>query len=200
LVACRRRAGAARAAPPAPAGGRGSLVSGPIPMLVCSCNRLSDRELARAAERVAAEPGRCVVTPGACFRECGARPRCGGCFPLVVEVIHKAVGEPEPASRADARAGGAARPAAARLAAPEISCACAAADHAAADHAAAGHAAAGHAAADHSPAGHSAAAGTAGRPSPQPRPPEGPAAQPAPTPRPGRFVVPIAAARMFERT
>jgi len=64
---------------------------GILAMLVCSCNRLSDRDLAAAAQRLAADPARQIVTPGAVFRECGARPRCGGCFPLVVEVSHKAI-------------------------------------------------------------------------------------------------------------
>lgn len=66
---------------------------GILAMLVCSCNRLSDRALAAAARRLAADPARRIVTPGAVFRECGARPRCGGCFPLVIEVTHKALGE-----------------------------------------------------------------------------------------------------------
>lgn len=61
-------------------------------MLVCSCNRLTDSALREAAERVAADPGRTIVTPGAVFRECGSRPRCGGCFPLVIEVVHAATG------------------------------------------------------------------------------------------------------------
>jgi len=58
-------------------------------MLVCHCNRLTDRAICEAACKLASEPGRQLVTPGAVFRECGVRPRCGGCFPLVIEVVHE---------------------------------------------------------------------------------------------------------------
>jgi len=60
-------------------------------MLVCSCNRLTDHALGEAAQRLASAPSRRIVTPGAVFRECGARPRCGGCFPLVIEITHNAI-------------------------------------------------------------------------------------------------------------
>jgi bacterioferritin-associated ferredoxin len=59
-------------------------------MMVCHCNRLTDDVLRDAAADLALEPGRRVVTPGAVFRAAGCRPRCGGCFPLVVEVLHGA--------------------------------------------------------------------------------------------------------------
>lgn len=59
-------------------------------MIVCSCNRLSDRTLAKAAAEIAAEPDRGIITPGAVFKSLGCRPECGGCFPLVVDVIHRA--------------------------------------------------------------------------------------------------------------
>lgn len=78
-------------------------------MMVCSCNRLSSEALAEAAVEVAAAPGRGVITPGAVFRTLGCRPQCGGCFPLVIEVIHKATaGLPElaPAPQPHACCGG----------------------------------------------------------------------------------------------
>lgn len=59
-------------------------------MMVCHCNRLTDDVLREAAAELALEPGRRAVTPGAVFRAAGCRPRCGGCFPLVVEVLHGA--------------------------------------------------------------------------------------------------------------
>lgn len=59
-------------------------------MMVCHCNRLTDDVLRDAAAELALEPGRRAVTPGAVFRAAGCRPRCGGCFPLVVEVLHGA--------------------------------------------------------------------------------------------------------------
>ncbi|WP_208948176.1 (2Fe-2S)-binding protein [Segnochrobactrum spirostomi] len=78
-------------------------------MMVCSCNRLSSEALAEAAVEVAAAPGRGIITPGAVFRTLGCRPQCGGCFPLVIEVIHKATaGLPElaPAPQPEACCGG----------------------------------------------------------------------------------------------
>lgn len=59
-------------------------------MMVCHCNKLTADVLRDAAAELALEPGRRVVTPGAVFRTAGCRPRCGGCFPLVVEVLHGA--------------------------------------------------------------------------------------------------------------
>lgn len=64
-------------------------------MIVCSCNRLSHRTLAKAAAEIAAEPDRGIITPGAVFKSLGCRPECGGCFPLVVDVIHRAAVEAE---------------------------------------------------------------------------------------------------------
>lgn len=64
-------------------------------MIVCSCNRLSHRTLAKAAAEIASEPDRGIITPGAVFKSLGCRPECGGCFPLVVDVIHRAAVEAE---------------------------------------------------------------------------------------------------------
>ena len=56
-------------------------------MIICSCNVLSRARISAVAERLAREsPGR-PVTPGRCFRELGARPQCGTCFPLVRRII-----------------------------------------------------------------------------------------------------------------
>lgn len=58
-------------------------------MIICSCNRLSDKDLRRGARAVLDRPEGGVVTPGAVFRALGCRPRCGGCFPRVIEEIHQ---------------------------------------------------------------------------------------------------------------
>nr|WP_269586203.1 hypothetical protein [Roseibium sp. Sym1] len=36
-----------------------------------------------------ADPNGKVPTPGAVFRHLGCRPRCGGCFPAVIDIIHE---------------------------------------------------------------------------------------------------------------
>ncbi|MCR9056325.1 MAG: (2Fe-2S)-binding protein [Roseibium album] len=57
-------------------------------MIICSCNVLSDEQLRKAAEEMRADPNGKVPTPGAVFRHLGCRPRCGGCFPSVIDTIH----------------------------------------------------------------------------------------------------------------
>jgi len=58
-------------------------------MIICSCNVLSDKQLREAAEEMRADPNGKVPTPGAVFRHLGCRPRCGGCFPAVIDIIHE---------------------------------------------------------------------------------------------------------------
>ncbi|WP_434053575.1 MAG: (2Fe-2S)-binding protein [Roseibium sp.] len=58
-------------------------------MIVCSCNVLSEKQLREAAEEMRADPNGKVPTPGAVFRHLGCRPRCGSCFPSVIDIIHE---------------------------------------------------------------------------------------------------------------
>ncbi|MCV0425299.1 MAG: (2Fe-2S)-binding protein [Roseibium sp.] len=58
-------------------------------MIICSCNVLSDKQLREAAEEMRADPNGKVPTPGAVFRHLGCRPRCGSCFPSVIDIIHE---------------------------------------------------------------------------------------------------------------
>jgi len=58
-------------------------------MIICSCNVLSDEAIRKAAEEMRADPNGKVPTPGAVFRKLGCRPRCGGCFPSVIDLIHE---------------------------------------------------------------------------------------------------------------
>ncbi|MEP1932047.1 MAG: (2Fe-2S)-binding protein [Roseibium sp.] len=62
-------------------------------MLICSCNVLTDEQLREAAREMRADPKGKVPTPGAVFRHLGCRPRCGGCFPSVIDIIHEDVSE-----------------------------------------------------------------------------------------------------------
>lgn len=66
-------------------------------MIVCSCNVISDHALRDAACDLAREPAACErITPGAVFRRVGCRPRCGGCFPLVKDIVAAAHGTTPP--------------------------------------------------------------------------------------------------------
>ena len=58
-------------------------------MIICSCNVWSDKQLRQAAEEMRADPDARLPTPGAVFRKLGCRPRCGGCFPNVIDIIHQ---------------------------------------------------------------------------------------------------------------
>ncbi|MBN9668821.1 (2Fe-2S)-binding protein [Roseibium aggregatum] len=58
-------------------------------MIICSCNVLSDKKLQDAAEEMRQDPNGRMPTPGAVFRHLGCRPRCGGCFPSVIDIIHE---------------------------------------------------------------------------------------------------------------
>jgi len=62
-------------------------------MIICSCNVLSDGKLRKAAEEMREDPNGKVLTPGAVFRHLGCRPRCGGCFPSVIDIIHENASE-----------------------------------------------------------------------------------------------------------
>lgn len=64
-------------------------------MIICSCNVLSDTQLRKAAEEMRSDPNGKVPTPGAVFRHLGCRPRCGGCFPSVIDIIHQKSSEDE---------------------------------------------------------------------------------------------------------
>ena len=56
-------------------------------MIICQCNVISCTQLKSATERLSARDPHCIITPGAVFRACGARPQCGGCMLNVTEVI-----------------------------------------------------------------------------------------------------------------
>lgn len=58
-------------------------------MIICSCNVLTDKDLERAAAEIRDDPSGRIVTPGGCFKKLNCRPKCGNCFPMVVQVIHR---------------------------------------------------------------------------------------------------------------
>jgi bacterioferritin-associated ferredoxin len=57
-------------------------------MIVCSCNLITDKELAETVGRLVAADALTVLTPLRLFHALGRRPRCGGCLTLVVELMH----------------------------------------------------------------------------------------------------------------
>ncbi|MBO9420421.1 MULTISPECIES: (2Fe-2S)-binding protein [Stappiaceae] len=74
-------------------------------MLICSCNVLSDKQLREAAAEMRDDPNGKIPTPGSVFRHLGCRPRCGGCFPSVIDIIHENTPENEKPKQRQASSG-----------------------------------------------------------------------------------------------
>lgn len=64
-------------------------------MIVCSCNRITDRDLELAVLDVLNEPQAPIPTPGVVYRQLQKRMNCCGCASLAVEVIYAKVEELE---------------------------------------------------------------------------------------------------------
>lgn len=62
-------------------------------MIVCSCNIITQAEIAEAVRRLRARDPYAVITPGLIFRTLGKRPNCGNCLPLVSRVMIEADGK-----------------------------------------------------------------------------------------------------------
>ncbi|MGE0628171.1 MAG: bacterioferritin-associated ferredoxin [Hyphomicrobiaceae bacterium] len=58
-------------------------------MVVCSCNRITDKEISSAVERLMlAAPSR-LLTAGTVYKELNKAPCCGGCLPHAHELIQR---------------------------------------------------------------------------------------------------------------
>lgn len=56
-------------------------------MILCSCTRISSRELRAAVRAAAVEERWTVITPGRAFHAMGRRMQCGFCAALVSRII-----------------------------------------------------------------------------------------------------------------
>lgn len=72
-------------------------------MIVCSCNVITDREIAQAVSALRTHDPYVVITPGLVFRQLGKRPQCGSCLGLVSRIMLIAGGEVDD-SHGEARA------------------------------------------------------------------------------------------------
>lgn len=59
-------------------------------MFVCSCNIITDRDIARAVAELKAADPHVVLTPGIVFRALFKRPSCGTCLPLFSRIMVEA--------------------------------------------------------------------------------------------------------------
>lgn len=58
------------------------------PMIVCSCNVISDGDIERVLVDIFSKPEAPIPTPGLVYRELSRRMNCCGCAPLAVSVIY----------------------------------------------------------------------------------------------------------------
>lgn len=54
-------------------------------MIVCSCARITDRDIRQAIAWMRASDPHALITPGKLYRALGKTPECGGCVRLFVE-------------------------------------------------------------------------------------------------------------------
>lgn len=71
-------------------------------MIVCSCSRITSRDVAEAVTALRTADPLVVLTPGLIYRHLGKRPSCGSCLPLISKLM--VVYDEEGLSASDARA------------------------------------------------------------------------------------------------
>jgi bacterioferritin-associated ferredoxin len=54
-------------------------------MIVCSCSRITERDILQTIEWMRAADPHTLITPGKIYRALGRSPECGGCIRLFVE-------------------------------------------------------------------------------------------------------------------
>lgn len=56
-------------------------------MIVCSCSMITAKDIDEAVSAIRTADPLVVLTPGLIYRHLGKRPSCGGCLPLVTELM-----------------------------------------------------------------------------------------------------------------
>lgn len=67
-------------------------------MIICHCNVITCGDIRRATSEICLADPYAVLTPGALFRACGARPQCGCCLTRVADLIVEAIGDRDEAA------------------------------------------------------------------------------------------------------
>ena len=60
-------------------------------MIVCSCQVISDKDIARALIEILSEPNAPLPTPGVVYRHLAKRMVCCSCSPLAVSTIYETI-------------------------------------------------------------------------------------------------------------
>ena len=63
-------------------------------MIICSCNRISDRHIRSAVTELLSEDPNAILTPGVVYKKLGLRAECGACLTLAIEVIIAEIDHP----------------------------------------------------------------------------------------------------------
>lgn len=58
-------------------------------MIICHCNRLGNRDIEAASDRLVTERGCGGVSPTAVYHCLGKRPKCGGCLSVAAMLIQE---------------------------------------------------------------------------------------------------------------
>ena len=64
-------------------------------MIICHCNVIRESDIAGAIKDQRTRDPHCIVTPGTVMRNCGRRPKCGGCLPVFARLIEEHLASPE---------------------------------------------------------------------------------------------------------
>jgi bacterioferritin-associated ferredoxin len=56
-------------------------------MIVCSCTMITSNDIAEAVSALRTADPFVVLTPGSIYRQLGKRPSCGGCLPLITQLM-----------------------------------------------------------------------------------------------------------------
>lgn len=74
-------------------------------MIVCSCRRISDRDILEAIDWMRAADPHTLITPGKVYRALGKTAECGGCVRLFVDTMRRSDSLQVPAELRNLRAG-----------------------------------------------------------------------------------------------
>ncbi|MBL4766592.1 MAG: (2Fe-2S)-binding protein [Rhodobacteraceae bacterium] len=58
-------------------------------MIVCHCQKISDRDINAAIDWMRASDSKAIITPGKVYRALGKSADCGGCMPLFLSTLRQ---------------------------------------------------------------------------------------------------------------
>ena len=74
-------------------------------MIVCSCRRITDRDILEAIDWMRAADPHTLITPGKVYRALGKSADCGGCVRLFVDTMRRSHSLQVPAELTNLRTG-----------------------------------------------------------------------------------------------